>query len=162
MKRQITIFFSLLLFAFFLPKIILSATGTILITHSYAWSENVGWINFSGVSIDSNGNFVGTASGDLIGSLNFDCTNCDVQTDWRVTPPTGGGGGGDTTPPPDEDPPPEEVHDMPIGSVQINSGASYTNSRDVTLQLVSDYTDSYAIAVTNDFSSVTYVAITNS
>ncbi|EKE07227.1 MAG: hypothetical protein ACD_18C00149G0004 [uncultured bacterium] len=215
MKRQITIFFSLLLFAFFLPKIILSATGTILATHSYAWSnnvgwinfkdtivgdsalsgyawsanngwikmnpsnggvfnngqgvlsgyawgENLGWINFSGVSIDSNGNFVGTASGDLIGSLNFDCTNCDVQTDWRVTPPTGGGGGGDTTPPPDEDPPPEEVHDMPIGSVQINSGASYTNSRDVTLQLVSDYTDSYAIAVTNDFSSVTYVAITNS
>jgi len=46
MKRQITIFFSLLLFAFFLPKIILSATGTILATHSYAWSNNVGWINF--------------------------------------------------------------------------------------------------------------------
>ena len=69
----------------------------------YAWGESVGWINFSGVSIDTNGNFSGTASGSLIGTLTFECTYCDVQTDWRVrteeeTPPQASGGGGGFVP----------------------------------------------------------------
>lgn len=49
----------------------------------YAWSENLGWINFSGVTINSAGRFVGQAVGDNTGTINFDCTNCNVSTDWR-------------------------------------------------------------------------------
>lgn len=48
-----------------------------------AWGDNLGWIDFSGVSINSNGKFTGTASGTIIGILTFDCTYCDVETDWR-------------------------------------------------------------------------------
>lgn len=56
----------------------------------YAWGEQLGWINFDNVSIDtSTGRFSGTATGDLIGTLTFDCpTHCDVRTDWRQTCPT--------------------------------------------------------------------------
>lgn len=51
----------------------------------YAWSSTKGWINFSGVSIDNQGKFSGTAGtlGDNAGRINFNCTNCDVRTDWR-------------------------------------------------------------------------------
>lgn len=70
-----------------------------------AWGEQLGWISFSGVHINtSNGLFSGTASGVLVGSINFDCPSfCDVETDWRpgsspppatTTPSSGGGGGG--------------------------------------------------------------------
>lgn len=50
----------------------------------YAWGENLGWINFSGVKIStSTGQFSGTATGTLVGTINFDCPNyCDVRTDW--------------------------------------------------------------------------------
>ncbi|MDD4476774.1 MAG: carboxypeptidase-like regulatory domain-containing protein [Patescibacteria group bacterium] len=48
-----------------------------------AWGENVGWIDFSGVTINSSGKFGGTATGDVIGTLTFDCDNCDTRTDWR-------------------------------------------------------------------------------
>ncbi len=73
----------------------------------YAWGSGLGWINFSGVSINSSGKFVGQATGTIIGTLTFDCTNCDVRTDFRsanfrttssptpsVTVSGGGGGGG--------------------------------------------------------------------
>jgi len=213
MKRHLTIFLLLLLFVFFLPIKILA--GTITSPHYYAWSNNVGWINFkdtivsdstvtgyawssnngwikmnpsnggvindgqgnlsgyawgegfgwmnfSGVSITS-GVFSGTATGDNIGTLTFDCANCDVQTDWRPAPPQGGGGGGDTTPPPDEDPPPEEeIQNQPSGSVQINNGAQYSNSPIVNLQFVTDYVDSYSISNNNDFSSASYLSIVSS
>ena len=65
-----------------------------------AWGTGLGWINFSGVSIDNAGKFHGQATGTLVGTLTFDCSSCDVRTDWRpiagrsITPPTGGGGGG--------------------------------------------------------------------
>lgn len=49
----------------------------------YAWGENMGWVDFSGVTINSSGQFTGTATGDIIGTLNFDCSNCHVSTDWR-------------------------------------------------------------------------------
>jgi len=48
-----------------------------------AWGENLGWINFSGTTIDTSGRFHGTATGDLSGTVNFDCAFCDVTTDWR-------------------------------------------------------------------------------
>ncbi len=49
----------------------------------YAWGTNIGWVNFSGVSINSSGKFVGSASGKIIGTLTFDCNNCNVSTDYR-------------------------------------------------------------------------------
>ncbi len=69
------------------------------ILSGYAWGESLGWINFTGVSIDtSTGKFSGRATGSLIGTLTFDCTNCDVRTDWRpannAEPSAGVGGGG--------------------------------------------------------------------
>ncbi len=69
----------------------------------YAWGEALGWISFENVSINTDaGKFSGTATGTIIGTLTFDCSYCDVQTDWRpVSPPTppssggsGSGGGG--------------------------------------------------------------------
>ncbi len=48
----------------------------------YAWGSNLGWINFTGVSITSLGKITGTASGDIIGTLTFDCTNCSIETDY--------------------------------------------------------------------------------
>jgi len=47
----------------------------------HAWGTNVGWVNFSGVSIVSQ-EFTGTATGDITGDINFDCTNCSVKTQW--------------------------------------------------------------------------------
>ncbi|MBI3633291.1 MAG: hypothetical protein HY226_03300 [Candidatus Vogelbacteria bacterium] len=52
---------------------------------------------------NSNGKFSGTASGDLVGTITFDCHFCDVETDWRpaiavssntVTKSTNQNGGG--------------------------------------------------------------------
>ncbi len=79
--------------------ITVAADGTL---SGYAWGSSLGWINFSGVSINSSGKFVGQATGTLVGTLTFDCDNCSVVTDYlpqnfrTVTPPpsSGGGGGG--------------------------------------------------------------------
>jgi hypothetical protein len=51
----------------------------------YAWGKNAGWINFDGVTINSSGQFRGTALGDVAGTVNFSCTEvgCPVTTDWR-------------------------------------------------------------------------------
>lgn len=50
-----------------------------------AWSSRLGWVNFSGASIDFNGKFNGVSGSinDKSGRIKFDCTNCNVQTDWR-------------------------------------------------------------------------------
>lgn len=53
------------------------------ILSGYAWGENIGWVDFSNVAINSSGEFTGTATGDIIGAITFDCTNCSVKTDWR-------------------------------------------------------------------------------
>ena len=58
----------------------------------YAWGENVGWINFDSVAIGCSGQFSGTATGDTIGTLSFDCTNCKVITNWQRASCSGGGG----------------------------------------------------------------------
>jgi hypothetical protein len=52
-----------------------------------AWGEGLGWIDFSNVTIStSTGKFSGTAVGDIVGIINFDCPNyCDVRTDWSAT-----------------------------------------------------------------------------
>ena len=68
----------------------------------YAWGDNVGWINFVGVSINSNGYFSGAASGDVSGQIRFSCLdgngndNCQVLTTWRpggASTISGSGGG---------------------------------------------------------------------
>ncbi len=67
-----------------------------------AWGEGLGWIDFGNVSINpTTGQFSGTATGTLVGTLTFDCGFCDVRTDWPATatpavvsPSSGGGGGG--------------------------------------------------------------------
>lgn len=48
-----------------------------------AWGSNIGWIDFSGVIINSSGLFTGTANGTNAGIINFSCANCNVTTDWR-------------------------------------------------------------------------------
>ena len=50
-----------------------------------AWVASLGWLNMSGVSINSSGKFTGTAGvqGSDVGRISFDCTNCNVTTDWR-------------------------------------------------------------------------------
>jgi len=53
----------------------------------FAWDAGGGWVDFSGVTINSSGKFTGTATGGTVNGasyvINFDCTNCDVRTDWR-------------------------------------------------------------------------------
>lgn len=104
-----------------------------------AWGSSLGWINFSGVSVNSLGKFVGQASGAAIGTLTFDCANCSVVTDWRPvsaratpTPASQGGGGGGGLPP--------EAYNPPIApqggfSALINNNAAETDSRNIILTL---------------------------
>lgn len=67
--------------------------------YGYAWGENVGWISFSGVNISCSGHFSGSATGDVSGTVTFDCTNCNVTTDYQPSKCRGGGGGGPIEPP---------------------------------------------------------------
>ncbi len=50
-----------------------------------AWFSTLGWISFSGVTIDTSGKLTGMAgtAGSTTGRINFDCRNCNVTTDWR-------------------------------------------------------------------------------
>ena len=56
-----------------------------------AWGENTGWVDFSGVTIDANGYFLGQANGVTTGQISFNCLNSlscgssdfKVRTDWR-------------------------------------------------------------------------------
>jgi hypothetical protein len=50
-----------------------------------AWSSNLGWIDFTGASIDFNKKFSGVAGvvGTKTGRITFNCANCDVKTDWK-------------------------------------------------------------------------------
>lgn len=55
-----------------------------------AWGENIGWVDFSGASIDSSGFFWGYLTGDIIGRTSLNCANTNscsvfdfrVKTDW--------------------------------------------------------------------------------
>ena len=58
-----------------------------------AWGQNVGWIDFSGVTIDANSRFHGhTVAQPNFGAMTFDCDHCDVATSWRASAPSSGGG----------------------------------------------------------------------
>ncbi len=110
----------------------------------YAWSENVGWINFSGVSINSSGEFTGMATGGTnTGRINFDCTYCNVATDWRPQSQrqTIGGGGGGL---------PSEAYNIPKDnlSIVINNGENYTKNKIVVLKFQAG-SDIKKIAVSN-------------
>lgn len=66
-----------------------------------AWAAGLGgWIPFDSVTINSSGKFTGTAGiiGTDAGRINFDCTNCNVVTDWRPsTTPTSSPSSSSTT-----------------------------------------------------------------
>lgn len=99
-----------------------------------AWGENAGWIDFTGATIDSSGNFKGTAAGNtIIGRIAMSGTNFALKTTWRYcsTGGGGGGGGGGTWTPPAVPPVP------PAGGFKVvaNNGASTTTGRYVTLTL---------------------------
>ncbi len=95
-----------------------------------AWGTNLGWIDFSGVTINSDGEFTGQAAGNSnTGVINFSCAHCFIKTDWRparVRPGIAGGGG---LSPQAESPP------TSAGSILINSGALYTSSTLVNITL---------------------------
>jgi len=57
----------------------------------WAWGEGLGWVSFTGVTIDSSGRFHGQATGNVAGTITFDCGYCDVRTDWRPTSTSSGG-----------------------------------------------------------------------
>ncbi len=71
-----------------------------------AWGEQVGWVDFAGVTIDADGFFHGYAEGDITGQVNFNCENTatcgasdfKVRTEWRQAsapvPVVSSGGGG--------------------------------------------------------------------
>ena len=50
----------------------------------WAWDQSAGWVSFSGVTIDTSGTFHGEATGSNGYAINFDCSTCDVVTDWRA------------------------------------------------------------------------------
>jgi hypothetical protein len=65
-------------------------------TEMVSWYEQLGWIDMTGVSINSSGTFTGTAgTADTNGGrIKFDCTNCNVSTTWRPSSSGSGSGGG--------------------------------------------------------------------
>ena len=70
----------------------------------YAWSESVGYLDFSQVTIENN-QFHGFAYNDNIGFISFNCANTDtcgdvdykVSTTWKQASPRRSSGGGGTT-----------------------------------------------------------------
>jgi len=104
------------------------------ILSGYAWGENTGWINFSGVIINSEGRFLGLATGDVVGTISFNCDKCLVKTDWRPASTRGGGG----LPPEAYSPPGSGGggggYIYPF-SVLINNGDEYTKNLTATLTL---------------------------
>jgi len=111
-----------------------------------AWAEGTGWIDFTGVTVNSSGVFAGTAVGDNDADIYFSCDNCNVTTDWRPassrTTTTAGGGGGLQAP------------QAPFG-ISINNNSKYTNSKTVEL-LLNGGPDAVKMAVSNlpDFSNI--------
>lgn len=132
-----------------------------------AWSESIGYINFGSVVINSSGKFTGSASGTVAGTITFDCTNCDVRTDWRPASTRGGG----SSPSPTPSPSPSSGGGGPSAEsltpprqplvVIINNGRLYTSSPLVSLLLFAGQ-DVTKMAVSNipDLSDVSQEAFT--
>ncbi len=117
-----------------------------------AFGEQIGWINFSGVTITDTGVFEGSASVDQGGTITFDCANCNVATDWRPTSDagsggSGGGGGGGGSPGGGGG-----TYPAPSGpfSVRINSGAFYTNNPAVILSIETGPSVAYYMELSNN------------
>jgi len=116
-----------------------------------AWSNGTGFINFSGVTVNSSGIFSGTAIGDNSVSINFGCSSCSVTTDWRPISSRGTGGV-------------SGVGSVGIGSsiinvikasVLINNGAPYTNNKSVNLSLNQNQAvEKMAISNSPDFKNI--------
>lgn len=51
----------------------------------YAWGENIGWLDFSGVKINNLGKFQGKIKTENYGIINFDCSYCEVKTNWSAS-----------------------------------------------------------------------------
>ena len=121
-----------------------------------AWGENLGWINFASVSINSSGNFSGTAVISNDSSLiSFNCAGCSVKTDWRpasarTTSVFSGAG------------PVPTMFGLNLSSggnifggftIKINNGAKETSSRDINLTLYGGFdAKTMMISEKSDFS----------
>jgi uncharacterized repeat protein (TIGR01451 family) len=115
-----------------------------------AWGENTGYIDFAGVTIDSSGEFIGSASNTILGTISFNCVNSascgssdfKVETTWLPTAGGGGGGGATTQRRADEQadneepeqevtildsPPPTLVASEPISDTQVKYTWSLDN-----------------------------------
>ncbi len=105
-----------------------------------AWGQHLGWINFAGVTINSSGQFSGSATVSVDNTkINFDCTRCTVKTDWRpastrgaVAGATTSGGGGGGMPSDWYYPPKAPEAGF---KATINNNAQYTNTPTITLNL---------------------------
>lgn len=136
-----------------------------------AWGENAGWLDFSEVAINSSGEFTGTITNSVLGTITFNCSNCGVKTDWRPAssriayspPPSPGQGGGDGESQ-NITPAPAPLDPFAGLSVLINNGASSTNSAEVNIQISGGSSDTIStIDISNfenfqDFSNKTYQA----
>ncbi|MHB8710541.1 MAG: peptidoglycan-binding domain-containing protein [Minisyncoccota bacterium] len=121
----------------------------------YAWDAGAGWVNFSGVTINSSGKFTGTATGGTvlgaIYQINFDCANCDVETDWRpasarttTTTSTAAVSNGSISP--IYFPPPSSPGPIPSTSAPHPSGLTTTQIQSILSLLTSFNVDAATIA----------------
>jgi len=116
----------------------------------FAWDEGGGWVSFTGVTIDSDGKFHGMATGGMVNgasyAINFDCTSCDVRTDWRTESSM-------TTPTPN-------IINGSISPIAITSiDTSPTSTSIIITPVITPTTDSYPSeksthAVSNSSSSI--------
>ncbi|HPS21526.1 MAG TPA: peptidoglycan-binding domain-containing protein [Candidatus Paceibacterota bacterium] len=83
MKNKLTLL-TIFLFSFLIISTQAFASTTNGTVTGYAWGENIGWVDFSNVTIDNHGYFTGAAYGENIGWITFDKDNTNiVTTDWR-------------------------------------------------------------------------------
>jgi len=98
-----------------------------------AWGENTGWIDFDLTTINSEGQFTGTASGDVVGTVVFtDCgDSCSVETIWTpsINEPTGGNGYSSSISIPSPTPSPDTF------KILIGGGMPRTNNPIVIIDL---------------------------
>jgi len=94
-----------------------------------------------------------------------------VETDWSstISATTDNSGGAPPAvpppPPPPPEPDPECVLDCPInpsGLILINNGDSHTNTRRVTLNFDTEFTDLYAVSESGDFTGISFEPIVSS
>ena len=91
-----------------------------------AFGENTGWIDFSNVVINYQGQFTGTATGTVAGTISFSGNDFGLKTDWM---PNAGGGSPSSSP--------TTTPATLTGNFQvfINDGATKTNNPAVKLTL---------------------------